>query len=486
MVAAASVVEGVTARPHPEVTPPAGATPVLIRPLGSCPSGERAYCSAVPPAVRRPTPTALTMPRVLRVLAAAAGLTLLASTALSAQDARTRIRDIFHFGTCDTLICLSTSTGVHGTHYNPDASAVGQVVVDFLSRAITNSVANVPLGATSSGTTFTFDAAGLPVATAQSTGPIFGERAQTLGRGRFLMSAKYTHSSFASIRGVPLTDLQLTLTHEDEPPTGLGDPSIERDTIHIATSIDASVSVFALSGTWGVSNNVDLGFAIPIVGLKFDGTSIGTIVPVSGTIAHYWKGTAANPQLVDTARSSANVSGIGDISLRAKFNLVQAPVGGAAFLADVRLPTGKEEDLLGTGVTTVSGTFIASLTMKQFTPHGNIGYLYRAGDDRNAGVLGAIGFDALIARPFTLAADVAGQWPIGADKFVLPPPAVYIDGSSVRRTNLPQGKDDVVAASIGGKLLLGGFTLVGNVLLPLSEGGVRPNATWTVGLERAF
>jgi hypothetical protein len=231
---------------------------------------------------------------------------------------------------------------------------------------------------------------------------------------------------------------------------------------------------------------VDIGVAVPLVNLSFDGRSIGTIVPTAGVV-HYWKGTAANPQLVDTTSSKANRSGIGDVSVRAKFNLVQSPIGGAAFLADVRLPTGKEEDLLGTGETSVISWFITSLTLKQFTPHGNVGYIYRSGKNQNSGVLAAVGFDALISAPFTLAADVIGQWPIGTDKLTLPKPATYIDGSVVRRTNIPEGKDNLVAASMGGKLLIGaGFTAVGNVLFPLSEGGMRPNATWTVGLERTF
>jgi hypothetical protein len=404
-----------------------------------------------------------------------------------AQDARTKVREIFHFGSCDALICLSTTTGVHGDHYNPDAAAVGQVVVDFVNNAITNSVSNIPLGATSSGTTFTFDAAGLPVATAQSTGPILGERSQTLGRGRGLISGKFSRSVFSSLRGIPLDQLQLTLTHEDEDPAGLGDPAFERDTIHISTALEASVSVFALSGTWGITNNVDIGIAVPIVNLSVSGQSVGTIVPTTGAVVHFFKGTPTEPQLVDTAASSAQQTGIGDVSLRAKFNLVQSPIGGAAFLTDVRLPTGEKDNLLGTGETSVSNTFIASLTLKQFTPHANIGYMYRSGDDQNSSVLAAIGFDALIAAPFTLAADLVGSWPVGTDKLALPKPVVFQDGTVVQRSNIPRGNDDIVAAGVGVKYLLGaGFTGVANALFPASDGGMRPKMTWTVGIERNF
>lgn len=424
------------------------------------------------------------MPKLVKALIA---VVTLVSSANAQEDVRSKVREIFHFGTCSSLICLSLSTGNHGSHFNPDANAVGEVVVDFLSNAITNSVSNLPLGATSSGTTFAFDAAGLPIATAQSTGPILAERAQTLGRGRLLVSGKFTQSTFSSLRGVPLTNLKLTLTHQDNPPAGLGDPPLELDTIHIATSLKASVSVFALSATWGISNNVDVGVAVPIVNLFVSGTSIGTIVPVTGVIAHYWGGTDTNPQLVDTASGRASHTGVGDISLRAKFNLVQSATGGAAFLADVRLPTGKPDDLVGTGKASVTSWFITSITMKQFTPHANVGYLYRVGQDQQSGVLATLGFDALISSPFTLAADVVGQWPVGSEKIILPKPAVYLSGAVVPRTNIPKGKDDIVATSVGGKLLLGaGFTAVSNVIFPMTEGGMRPTTTWTVGLERNF
>ena len=47
----------------------------------------------------------------------------LTASVAQAQDTRTKIREIFHFGSCAALVCLSTTTGVHGDHYNPDAAA---------------------------------------------------------------------------------------------------------------------------------------------------------------------------------------------------------------------------------------------------------------------------------------------------------------------------------------------------------------------------
>src|SRR5207302_3683631 len=214
-----------------------------------------------------------------------------------------------------------------------------------------------------------------------------------------LFSGKFTQSTFSSLRGVPLTNLQLTLTHQDNPPPGLGDPPLEQDTIHIATTLKASVSVFALSATWGITNNVDIGFAVPIVNLFVSGTSIGTIVPVTGVIAHYWGGTATDPQLVDTASGRASHTGLGDVSIRAKFNLVQSPTAGAAFLADVRLPTGKPDELVGTGKTSVTSEFITSLTFKECMTHVTISYLSPPAQNQNTSVLPVPSFDAHTLTP---------------------------------------------------------------------------------------
>ena len=46
---------------------------------------------------------------------------------------------------------------------------------------------------------------------------------------------------------------------------------------------------------------------------------------------------------------SGNYSGIGDILLRTKLNLGQSPRGAGAVALDLRLPTGDEENLAGSG-----------------------------------------------------------------------------------------------------------------------------------------
>ena len=53
--------------------------------------------------------------------------------------------------------------------------------------------------------------------------------------------------------------------------------------------------------------------------------------------------------------------------------------------------------------------------------------------------------------------------------------------------DIPNGRDDIVNASIGLKLRMdSGTTGVLNLILPVNRGGLRANAIWTLGLEYNF
>jgi hypothetical protein len=422
---------------------------------------------------------------------AALFLTLMCAAPLRAQSAHDRLRGLFHFGSCDTLVCLNVGTGStgHGSHFNPDAAITLTTLIDFLSNGIGTSVSDIPLGGTSSGTTITFDASGMPVTSYTSTGPVFGERSQTLGRGRALFGVNVTSANFDQVRGVKLSDLNSTLTHQDvSPDADLGSPQYEFDTLHVHTTLNASFAAYTVFLTYGLTNRVDIGFAVPIVHFSFDGTSQAEIFNSYGGNLHYFRlGADGTPQMIDTATARSTSTGLGDIALRLKVNLAQSKGAGAALFADVRLPTGRTDDMLGTGHVSARGLAVLSAHYGVFSPHVNAGYLYRSGEEENSAVLGTVGFDLLAGSRVTLAADALGQWQIGESALHLPPPVTYADGSMVRRTTIPDTRDNVLGASVGAKFSLGeDFTGVANVILPLNDGGLRSRAVWTVGLEKGF
>ena len=408
----------------------------------------------------------------------------------STPNMKTDIRNLFHFGTCANLICIDTTAGPHGTHFNPDAAASGTELINFLENAITTTLGNIPIGGTSSGAVFSFDANGVPIVSAGSTGPIFGERAQTLGRGHLVVGVNATSLSFASIRGVPLNNISLNLTHQNiDPQNGgkLGNPVFEYDYINITTDMSLSMLAYSAYISYGIANHVDLSVAVPVVHLTFNGTSIGTIHQnTPGPANHYWSGNPLAPKLVDTTRSGGNVTGVGDMSVRLKANVYQSATTGIGFLADLRLPTGDQNNLLGTGTISWRALMIASTRLSFVEPHVNVGYEYQNANTETGAALTTVGLDARLAPPVTFAGEIIGRWAVGPN-VPLPGPTSYIDGSVVQRTTFPNQRDDNIDGSTGLKIGFGkGFTVLGNVIFPIQDHGVKANIIWTAGLERSF
>ena len=147
-----------------------------------------------------------------RVLLAPLGALPLA--AAGAQTLSDQVAGLFKFGSCDQPLCLSVNADLHGSHYVGAAVTANAQLLSFLTNAINVSVSSIPISATSGGSTFRF-VGGAPVRSTVSAGPIFAERAQTLGRGRFLLGANTTGISFSTVRGVDLDDIALNFAHVD-------------------------------------------------------------------------------------------------------------------------------------------------------------------------------------------------------------------------------------------------------------------------------
>jgi hypothetical protein len=84
---------------------------------------------------------------------------------------------------------------------------------------------------------------------------------------------------------------------------------------------------------------------------------------------------------------------------------------------------------------------------------------------------------------------VESEWLVGASPFVLPEPITF-DLPFTRRipaTNVPNRSEDLVRATIGGKFVVrGGTVIVANALLPLRDVGLQPDFIWTLGIDFPF
>jgi hypothetical protein len=421
-------------------------------------------------------------------------LAVLAAAPLSAhaQSLRQDVESLFSFGACGQPLCLSLSGPAdrHAGHYISSSVQANGSLLGFLNDAIGATLGSVPISATSSGATFRF-VNGAPVSTTTSAGPIFAERAQTLGRGALLIGVNSTRLSFDRLRGTDLDDVSFNFAHQDVAAPGLGDLPFEFDYINVRPSIHLSLQSTAVFATYGLTDRIDVGVAVPVVYARMRGSSTATVLDVAGAVStlHYFGSDTLNRAYSTSARASGSHTGIGDVAVRAKASVYESDRVGVSIMGDGRLPTGDEDNFTGTGDLAVRALGIVSARLGSFSPHLNGGYAFRGGEAQNDAVLLTAGFDQLVSRTVTLAVDAISEFQVGESALTLPQ-QISFAGSPARTvaaTNIPDRRDDLVNLSVGAKFVFARVTAVANGILPLGNGGMQSRGgIYTLGLERTF
>lgn len=430
------------------------------------------------------------------------------SATAAQQSLRARIAELFIFGSGDNPLHLGGTADpnnpdavrAHGDHFVPAAVSQNGSIITFLTVAVGRSVSSVPIGATSSGETFRFEG-GVPVKTSTSAGPILAERSQTLGRGRAIVGVGRTTVPFSSIRGQDLRNIELVFTHENVDFPGcsaaaggdcaqMGLPLLENEVIQVRLNMSMDVTITSFYATYGIFDFLDLSFVVPLVSTRFRGLSEANVVPFGGTTAtHFFEGTPTEPVLSATRDVSGSASGVGDVALRTKLLVRQSARAALALYGDARFATGDDTDLLGAGYFQARGGAAITALLGAFSPHVNAGYLYRATDDANDAVVGALGFDHLMSPNVTIAVDVLSSLQVGASTVRLPQPITieHPFRRVIRPTSIREMRDDIVDGSLGFKFThRSGTTAMVNALVPLNAGGLRGRTVLTAGVEYAF
>jgi len=399
------------------------------------------------------------------------------------------------------VLNLELSPGKHGEHFLPAKVATSLALINSLNNFIGTSIASFPLSSSTAGVTFDFST-GKPVQTSTSFGPMFSERAQTVGSGRINMGFNFTYINFTRIRGISLPDLRLTFTHQDVLQPGLGDSPNEFDTIDFYMKMDIAAAVMAVYFTYGITDRLDLGLAIPFtnVQLKTDPFArMNSYTWVSNDSAnHYYGGTTTEPALTKSPTAiNDDATGIGDIAIRAKYNFVRDKKVDFAAMLEYRLATGNADNFLGAGYSVLRTSLIGSKIIGDFAPHLNVAYwkkFTKLGRDEIEFILG---YDQKIAEWLTLAIDFMGRMELGDPVESLQFPSSvnikYTVGSTayvnpVSLTNLPNySNDNTVSGLFGFKLKLKeSFLVMTNVFVPLNHAGLQADVVPTVGMEFSF
>jgi hypothetical protein len=396
---------------------------------------------------------------------------------------------------------LSLSPGEHGEHFLPANVAASGAVISTLNNFISSSVSSFPLSSTVAGLTFDFST-GRPVSTSTSLGPIFSERAHTMGQGLFNMGINFTYADYNKMRGTNIKDLRLTFTHQNVPDINgpYGDSENEFDYIDMFMNMKITASIFAFYFSYGVTDNFDVGVAVPFVNVHIKSAPLARINSYTfiknGAANHHFGADSSKPVLETRPTPiDDDATGIGDIAIRAKYNFSKSETADFAAMLEYRLATGEQENFLGAGDSRIKAVLIASKTMGDFTPHLNLAYEIRNSDVQRDRIGVFLGYDQKISESFTLAVDFIGEYELGdqidAQTFPEPITATTPDGlysQTVSTTNLPNSNsDNIVNGAFGFKFNpKKSVMVIGNVFFPLNDGGLRADFIPTLGVEFSF
>jgi hypothetical protein len=430
-------------------------------------------------------------------------LTAMSTTPAFAQARPARLASVFAdlFGP-NGLVVNSESVlpdgSTHSAHFN---SAFQSNFTQF-NIALASQLTSLPLPSPASGFTYRFDSStGTFVRSTQSFGPILTDRAETIGRGRFAFGYNFQYFSFDQLEGIDLTRVPSVFTHDD---FQLGGGRADVVTTH--NSIAVSVGQWTGALSYGVTDRLDVSLAVPIIQTSLSVRSAATVQRLGTADArtvHFFRDPDA-PDGIGSERSfeaGGSATGLGDIIVRVKGAAMREGQRGLALGVDLRMPTGDERNLLGSGSMGVKPFLAYSGAYRRFSPHVNLGYQWNgesvlAGDvetgekgDIPDQLLYAVGTDLGVTEKFSLTADLLGRRAINS-------PRVRIEPFTAVGTNGSATFDDIAifhesfwasSAAVGFKANVSGRLLVDfNLRFTIGTNGLSDRVTPLIGIEYGF
>lgn len=416
------------------------------------------------------------------------------------------------------------------SHYAHFIGSSQSILNQTVSTAIATQLVTLPIISPASGFTYKYDKEkGAFVRTTTSLGPVYTERAESIGRGNFSFGMSYQRFRFQDLDGINLHNIPAVFTHVPDTGPGGTPETYEADVISTVNNIDLNMDQTLLFGTVGITDRIDISVAVPIVDVRIGASSDASIIRVSGPTFIPAPGAApiANPHEFNAAGALTNVytsngsaSGIGDVTFRVKGNVFSNENLAVALGVDVRTPTGNAREFLGSGAMGIK-PFVAISGRHRFSPHVNLGYGWNGQSILAGNITGttvsedasdnvivqngpavkhnlpkqltyALGADTGVTNRLTFSFDYLGQT-------LFDTPRAFL--SSYTTENIPGGTGALTLPTIGGGVdsigvnngavglkynLFGKLLLIGDVLFRLDSKGLRQDVTPLVALSYEF
>ncbi len=359
----------------------------------------------------------------------------------------------------DVLSFLVTNQAVETGSVERDVAAA-RATSDTISRALLANLATLPIPSTSSAFVYRLNPdIGTVERAAQTFGPALIQNALTTGRGNAGAGLTFQHLRFTALDGESLRDGTLVTTANK-----FVDEAEPFDVDQLTLAIDADI--VTLYGSVGLGDRVEIGAAAPFVWLRVDGSRVNS-----------YRG-----RTFTQAAGNAVAFGVADILARGKVNLFEEAGSSLAAGVDVRFPTGRREDLLGTGRTGVRFSAMGTVEGDRMTAHANAGFAF-------GGLAEEVSYGFALsgaATPrLTVTVEALGRFVDTAgsiDTVTLPHPTL----AGVETLRLSAGSSRLQTLTIAPGLkwnIADTWVLVASVGVPLNKGGLRAPFVPFVGLD---
>jgi hypothetical protein len=362
----------------------------------------------------------------------------------------------------EVLSFLLTNRSIPTGDFVQDARAA-EATRDTISTFLLLERATLPVTSSASAFTYRFDSTlGTVVRSSDSFGPFLVERSLTSGRLRGSLALNFQSASFDSIDGRSLKDGTLVATA-----SRLRGDAQAFDVE--ALSLDMHTNTVTVLGNVGVTDRLDIGAAVPFVALSMTGRRVDT-----------YRGT----QLVQ-AQGSVSASGLGDVLVRGKYNLLRRTGSGVAIGGEARLPIGNTENLLGAGEASIKPRVIASLEGERVAFHGDAGYVFGGLSSELAygGAVTVVGTSRL-----TLVGEIVGRRLSSAGRLMetTAPHPTLVGVETIRLTSVDLATNRM-AGLVGFKWNVAATLLLSaNVVWPVTSAGLTTRWMSTFALDYSF
>jgi hypothetical protein len=260
-----------------------------------------------------------------------------------------------------------------------------------LNASIATALSIIPLSSPASGVINRKDpvtGADLPVNS--TLGPIFTERAETVGKGNFYIGVSNQDLHFTRFNGTSLNALSI-LYQGGDPSKVVINSALFTVPATFGLGMDVKLSQNIAFLTYGVTDNVDVSLGLPMIHAAVSArTYNGTIYAGNGFGTNGSTCWCANtftpgaPTLIlpNVNQTSSSKTGFGDLLVRVKGTVIRKSSVVVAVGGDVRFPTGDSQNYLGVGTTTVKPFMAVSFYSKPLrdniilSPHFDLGWQF--------------------------------------------------------------------------------------------------------------